>query len=473
MKPYFRFLLIPIFICASLIVISSCGDLFGSIEQTVDAPNPPTITGSTPTGDATPTWTWTFGQNIVDIRYQLDSESDNGWTYVSGTHITSHTPANDLREGSHILYVQIKGQSGKWSISGSFTIVIDLTTTNAPVVDGPAATNNTTPTWTWTLPEGAVGYRYQVDGEFSNEWTEINNTETASYTPESNLTEGEYILYVQAKNDVGNWSDSGFFSILVDSTSPSIIGLTDDDTPRRQKVWNWSSNESDVEYRYIIKPSQEEPSDWTGGTWSSDTSASITDVDGIQYIHVQVKDEAGNTSATYTVYATLDSTATDLPYVSGTTPTKDTTPMWTWETPEGAASFRYQLDSEAGTWTEVPLSTTSYTHETALSEGAHTLYVQASDATENWSASALFTITIDTTPPSAPIITSTTPTNNTTPTWDWNEVVSATKYRYGLTEGAWITEVATEIEYTSTVTLTENNHTLYVQASDDVPCQHL
>jgi len=58
-------------------------------------------------------------------------------------------------------------------------------------------------------------------------------------------------------------------------------------------------------------------------------------------------------------------------------------------------------------------------------------------------------------------------TNDSTPTWDWNDVAGATKYRYGYAEGTWITESATVSDFTPSSDLSEGSYTLYVQAGDD------
>jgi hypothetical protein len=86
------------------------------------------------------------------------------------------------------------------------------------------------------------------------------------------------------------------------------------------------------------------------------------------------------------------------PVVSGAAATNDTTPTWSWSGGGGGTgTFRYQLDGEAGAWTETVQ--TSHTPWDSLLEGPHTLYVQERDGVGNWSPSGSFAITVDTTPP--------------------------------------------------------------------------
>lgn len=91
------------------------------------------------------------------------------------------------------------------------------------------------------------------------------------------------------------------------------------------------------------------------------------------------------------------------PMVYGVTPTNDTTPTWSWTTGgRGNGAFRYQLDSEAGAWTET--TRLSFTPSSPLPGGAHTLYVQEQNKAGDWSDSGSKTILVDITPPTGSII---------------------------------------------------------------------
>ncbi len=87
----------------------------------------PTITGTTPTSDSTPTWSWiTRGGGNGTFRYKLDnSDLTSGATETTGT---SYTPATALADGSYTLYVQERDDVGNWSATNSKTIVINATT---------------------------------------------------------------------------------------------------------------------------------------------------------------------------------------------------------------------------------------------------------------------------------------------------------------------------------------------------------
>ena len=271
------------------------------------APGAPIVSGTTPTKDTTPMWTWTTGGGGGNgtYRYKLDDNNlASGATTTTGT---SYRPALAQTEGSHALYVQEQDAAGNWSVSGSFAIVIDITApdtsivahpanpTNqtaatfsftateagstfqcqidgggyspcvstatysslvgdqthtfsvravdqagnidaspatfswlidttapgAPAVWGTTPTNNTTPTWGWTSSNGSSTYRYRLDN--SDLTTGATPTTGTSYRPASALTEGPHTLYVQERDDVGNWSVSGSFVITIDTTAPTLV----------------------------------------------------------------------------------------------------------------------------------------------------------------------------------------------------------------------------------------------------------
>ena len=83
-----------------------------------------------------------------------------------------------------------------------------------------------------------------------------------------------------------------------------------------------------------------------------------------------------------------------------------------------------------------------------------------------WSQSAAFTTEIDLTSPTAPVVTGTTPTVDTTPEWSWTANADVRFYRYGFSESSWISVNATAASYTPASPLDVGDHTLYVQGQD-------
>lgn len=173
-----------------------------------------------------------------------------------------------------------------------------------------------------------------------------------------------------------------------------------------------------------------------------------------------------------TVLITLDTVPPSPPIVVGISPIRSRTPTWTWSSGgNGVGLYRYRLDIEDMSGS-TQINETAYTASTDLDVGAHTLYVQERDAAGNWSASGKRTIRIDTTLPPAPhvIVTPSSPTNSTLPTWEWTPVGDDLSglYRYKLdTNDFHAGAVETKLtRFTPDRALNEGSHTLYVQQQD-------
>lgn len=134
---------------------------------------PPAVSGTTPTNDTTPTWTWTSGGGNGTFRYKLDnSDLTSGATVTTNN---SYTPSAELSEGGHTLYVQEKNDAGEWSGSGSYEIVIDITPAGDPVITTNEGENHTTNDSSITLTGTCTDDTYAV---YVN-----GSTEGVSYTP--------------------------------------------------------------------------------------------------------------------------------------------------------------------------------------------------------------------------------------------------------------------------------------------------
>jgi hypothetical protein len=104
--------------------------------------------------------------------------------------------------------------------------------------------------------------------------------------------------------DVLIGSDS---TVLEDTTTPNITGLSNDTTPTDSKTWTWDADEP-ATFRYLI---DDKPDSVPTGDYSDTKTDTQSGVDGTYYIHVQVKDAAGNESEVVTVSAILVSAIPD------------------------------------------------------------------------------------------------------------------------------------------------------------------
>ena len=77
----------------------------------------------------------------------------------------------------------------------------------SPEVSAVFSVNISSPTWSWTVPDGATGFRFQMNSE-EGDWETVD-LETTAYTPEPALPDGTQTLNVQAEYETGSWSLSG------------------------------------------------------------------------------------------------------------------------------------------------------------------------------------------------------------------------------------------------------------------------
>ena len=226
---------------------------------------------------------------------------------------------------------------------------------------------------------------------------------TSVYEP---ATDGVYTITLTVTDKAGNrTSDSLFYT--ADNDGPTVTGVS------LASGATYSTSTS-VALSFSISDDYSDTADCTFNVYNQDTGwyygtssgyrldvtstpMNITTTFSNQnYVSrmatVWAFDEAGNfTTAWDSIY--IDTIPPGTPSVSGTSPTSDTTPTWTWSSGGngGVGYYKYKLDSSA--WSG-ETTATSYTPGSALSYGSHTLYVMERDARSNWSSSGSRTISI-------------------------------------------------------------------------------
>ena len=272
-------------------------------------------------------------------------------------------------------------------------------------------TNETTVKVTLTaVPGNPVEIMLSEDDSFTGaNWQAYEEEITFQLTP----GDGVHSVYVRFRdansNEIG-WAKGEItldtdtpLNPSVSSASPDINTETNDDTVDLSWSQGTDSGSGVSGYSWLV---DQLPDTIPDEQLEADLPASITfNVgEGTYYIHVWTQDNAGNWANTYHYGPwQFDITAPNAPTVSGTTPTNDTTPVWTWSSGGGGSgTYRFQLNSQAANDWSVETTATLYTPDTPLSEGSHTLYVQERDAAGNWSTSGSFTVAIEINdPPSA------------------------------------------------------------------------
>lgn len=123
-------------------------------------------------------------------------------------------------------------------------------------------------------------------------------------------------LYAKGRDAVGNISDCILVSsITLDQTPPVVTGLSDDTIVTALKSWSWSCVDANpgCEVRHQISSAVAlAPVGIFGLTMTASQSG-----DGLYFVNVQAKDQAGNLSALVSVQATLSSSLPSLEIENG------------------------------------------------------------------------------------------------------------------------------------------------------------
>lgn len=368
---------------------------------------------------------------------------ENGsWTFP--------VPRN-LSEGSHNLTVSATDPAGNTSaVSAPWTIVVDITPPAIPVLtsvvdDQPGITgnlvsgqltNDATPTLNGRGEAGATINVYLDGNPASIGTTTVNSDGTWSFTPQTPLANGSHTFTLSATDPAGNSSAvSSGFVLTIDATPPAapvIASVADNTAPVTGIVPNGGSTN---ETRPTLSGTGEAGttiSIYNGsalvgtaqvqanGSWSFTPSTSLGA--GVWNLTATATDAAGNTSAASEIRSfTIDTTAPAAPVIDtvydGTGPitgnlssgqiTDEARPVIS-GTREANTTIR--LYDNGTLLAEIPADNSSswrYTPDASLATGNHVITVIAVDAAGNSSPnSTAFTLTVDTTAPQTPILTS-------------------------------------------------------------------
>ena len=412
------------------------------VEIDTTAPDVPVPFTSSPTNNNTPTWSWSKVPSSVEYEIVLNGVSQG--TQTSNIFKSKST----LSDGNHEIKVRSKDSVGNWSLYGSHTIEIDTTPPSVPSPSTSTPTNNQTPEFTWEVVNDANAYEIVLNNVVQG----VQNS-TSFVSPV--LTDGNHEIKVRAIDELGNYSSAGSFIVLVDTTPPAIPKPnTTTPTPSTTPTWTWSIISDAVLYEITLNNVLQ-------NTQVSTSYTSSTLPEGTHEIKVRAKDFVGNWSAYGThIVEIIDVVPPNVPNPTSETPTKDSTPTWTWS-PDSEA-FLYEVvlnDVIQGTQT-----TTSFTANELLS-GTHVLKVRAQDDAETGPEYGISTIFVDITAPSIPKPITTSPTNNNTPTWNWTPIQDAVLYEITLNNV--IQQTQTETSFTPSA-LFEGANEIRVRAKDSV-----
>jgi hypothetical protein len=334
------------------------------------------------------------GINGYWYRWTKDTYGDpTGYSYTTGISITSL-----LSDGIWYLNIRSRDNAGNdasgYVYCGPFKI--DTTPPSTPSPSGPYGwTNDNTPHITWNAVSdsgsGVAGYEYAIDQTTS--WTNLGNVLGFDTPP---LSDGSHVIYVRTKDNAGNPSSPGSFTVYIDTTPPAGIitingGATYTNSPSVTLTLSAVDGKgSGVAYMCFSND---------GSSWSSwepyatSKQWTLTPGDGIKTVYVKFKDYVGLESSPSSDTITLDTTPPSTPTLSSPTDGFRVNPkptfVWTAssDSTSGVASYILEVDTsvsfDSSNLRRYEVTTTSYQIPQNLSLGTWYWRVRARDNAGN------------------------------------------------------------------------------------------
>jgi hypothetical protein len=310
------------------------------------------------------------------------------------------------------------------------------------ITNGPKPLDNsTTASFTFTSSDPGSTFECNLDG-----------TGFAACSPPqtyTNLSQGAHTLSVRATDPAGNVDPSpATASWTIDSIAPNTT-LTPISSPTKDSTPTFAfSSEAGATFECKVD------SGAYGNCTSPRTTAALAD--GSHTFSVRATDAAGNTDGTpATQTFAVDTAAPDTTITPISSPTKDSTPSFSFSSEPGA-TFECKVDSGAYGNCTSPFTTA------ALSDGSHTFSVRATDAAGNTDGTpATQTFVVDTAAPDTTITPISTPTRDNTPSFVFSSEPGAT-FECKVDTGAYGNCTSPR----TTAALADGSHTFAVRATD-------
>ncbi|EGZ6665938.1 BapA prefix-like domain-containing protein [Salmonella enterica subsp. enterica serovar Panama] len=400
------------------------------------------------TDDTTPTLRGTTDiGSTVEIFIDGDSA---GFATVDASGNWIFEIATPLSESTHYFTVQATNANGQGGLSAPVGITVDLSAPAQPVItsatddvpgmtgtlDNGALTNDSRPTLNGTGEAGAT-IRILDNGVEIGSAT-VDQSGNWRFTPNAPLENIAHIFTAVATDPAGNSGQpSDGFTLNIDAQAPDVPVITSVIDDNNQPTVPVLPGQSTDDRQPILNGTGEPGATITifdngtplgtaqvgeNGSWTFPVPRNLSE--GSHNLTVSATDPAGNTSAvsapwtiivdiTPPAIPVLTSVVDDQPGITGNLVsgqlTNDATPTLNGRG-EAGATINVYLDGNSasiGTTTVNSDGTWSFTPQTPLANGSHTFTLSATDPAGNSSAvSSGFVLTIDATPPAAPVIAS-------------------------------------------------------------------
>jgi large repetitive protein len=461
------------------------------VSITVDTNNPTATisapTNATNTTDSTPQITFTLLDGVdTALAYVVYVDAVAGQTGIATNGTATNLNISVLVNGTHSIIVQATDDAANAGNSTALTITIDTTAPTSTITSPTTGLNTTdnTPAVSFNITDsvdGVLAYVLYVDGAIDQSSTATNASVTTVST--AALGDGLHSIIVQATDAAGNTVNSTAVSVTVDTAVPSAsisaplnATNTSDSTPQLTFT---ISDAVDSSIAYVIYV------DGVAGQTGSATNATATDLNitavtnGTHAIIVQATDDAGNTANSTELTITVDTSAPSASISAPTTNswTTDTTPTVTFTLTDNIyTNLSYVVYvNGTNTATGTAANGTPTGVDLSVGNGNFSIIVEATDSAGNAANSSAVVVHVDTAAPTSSISAPSTDlwTADTTPqiTFTLTDNIDGTLNYTIYVDGSAIGPNGTTTNGTSTnvdlPTLTDVNHTVIVQATDE------
>ncbi|EAS5909037.1 Ig-like domain repeat protein [Salmonella enterica] len=338
-----------------------------------------------------------------------------GWTF---------TPPTSWGAGDYTLSVSVEDKAGNTSHSASLTVTVDtqIAINNIELVNDSGIpddnlTNNVRPHFQVKVPTDVNEVRLSIDG--GKTW--FNATQSATpgvwdYTWLADVGEGKHTLTVEATDKAGNQTTQKL-DFIIDTllSEPTIVlDSTDDSGTKGDNLTNANKptfilGNIDADARYVTVEVQHggtkevlTATKGATGIWS--VTPTGTWADGDYTLTVRVEDDAGNVKYSAPLTVTVDTQITidvielvNDNGIPGDNLTNDVRQHFRVTVPGDVNEVRLSIDG-GNTWvraTQGTAGTWDYTWPKDVTDGLHTLTVEATDKAGNKTTQTL-DFTIDT-----------------------------------------------------------------------------
>ncbi|EDR2898497.1 Ig-like domain repeat protein [Salmonella enterica subsp. enterica] len=343
------------------------------------------------------------------------TKGTGGWTF---------TPPTSWGAGDYTLSVSVEDKAGNTSHSASLTVTVDtqIAINNIELVNDSGIpddnlTNNVRPHFQVTVPTDVNEVRLSIDG--GKTWFNATQSVTPGvwdYTWLADVGEGKHTLTVEATDKAGNQTTQKLDFIIDTMLSEPTIVLdsTDDSGTKGDNLTNANKptfilGNIDADARYVTVEVQHggtkevlTATKGATGIWS--VTPTGTWADGDYTLTVRVEDDAGNVKYSAPLTVTVDTQITidvielvNDNGIPGDNLTNDVRPHFRVTVPGDVNEVRLSIDG-GNTWvraTQGTAGTWDYTWPKDVTDGLHTLTVEATDKAGNKTTQTL-DFTIDT-----------------------------------------------------------------------------